>query len=250
MGRARRRVSAYPMDTTPLARGIQVVRQPSLLERSQGYEKNRRKHTPDPFEKGRARRRVSAYPMECSMNAQLIASRLHVVYKWCARLPLLRGARGMNKAEPHTPDPFEKGRARRRVSAYPMDTTLLTLSIQVVRQPSPLERGQGYERSRSRIPPTPLKRGGRGGGSVLTQWGPPYLHVEYKWCASLPLLRGARGMKKTEENIPSTPLKRGGRGSGSVLTQWGPPYLHVEYKRCGSLPLTRGDVLTHHFCSS
>ena len=190
MGRARRRVSAYPMDTTPLARGIQVVRQPSLLERSQGYEKNRRKHTPDPFEKGRARRRVSAYPMECSMNAQLIASRLHVVYKWCARLPLLRGARGMNKAEPHTPDPFEKGRARRRVSAYPMDTTLLTLSIQVVRQPSPLERGQGYERSRSRIPPTPLKRGGRGGGSVLTQWGPPYLHVEYKRCGSLPLTRG------------------------------------------------------------
>ena len=76
------------------------------------------------------------------------------------------------------------------------------------------------------------------------------LHVVYKWCASLPLLRGARGMKKTEENIPPTPLKRGGRGGRSVLTQWTPPYLHVEYKWRASLPLTRGDVLTHHFCSS
>ena len=82
-------------------------------------------------------------------------------YKWCASLPLLRGARGMKK-------------------------------------------------NRSNIPPTPLKRGGRGGGSVFTQWIPPYLHVVYKWCVSLPLLRGARGMKNPEENIPPTPLKRGG----------------------------------------
>ncbi len=70
----------------------------------------------------------------------------------CDSLPLLRGARGMKKQKPHTPDPFEKGRARRRVIAYPMDTPLLERGIEVVRQPSPLERGQGYERSRSHIP--------------------------------------------------------------------------------------------------
>ena len=111
-----------------------------LLRGARGINKNRRKHTPGPFQKGRARRRVGVYPMECSMNAQLIASRLHVVYKWCASLPLLRGVRGMKKQEPHTPDPFEKGRARRRVSAYPIDTTLLERGIQVVHQPSPHKR--------------------------------------------------------------------------------------------------------------
>ncbi len=152
-GRARQRVSAYPMDTTPLARGIQVVHQPSPLERGQGYET-------DPFEKGRARRRVSDYPMECSMNAQLIASRLHVEYKWCASLPLLRGTRGMKKTEEN-------------------------------------------------IPPAPLKWGGRGGGSVLTQWIPPYLHLVYKWCASLPLLKGARGMNKNRRKHTPDPFEKG-----------------------------------------
>ena len=85
---------------------------------------------------------------------------LQVDYKWCVSLPLLRGARGMNKnRRKHTPDPFEKGRARRRVGVYPMDTTLLTLSIQVVRQPSPLERGQGYEKNRRNHTPDPFEKG-------------------------------------------------------------------------------------------
>ena len=81
-----------------------------------------------------------------SVFTQWIPPHLHVEYKWCASLPLLRGARGMKKnRRKHTPDPFEKGRARRRVIAYPIDTTPLERGIQVVHQPSPLERGQGYE---------------------------------------------------------------------------------------------------------
>ena len=64
--------------------------------------------------------------------------------------------------------------------------------------------------------------------------------MEYKWCVSLPLLRGARSMKEAEENIPPAPLKWGGRGGRSVFTQWIPPHLHVEYKWCASLPLLRG----------
>ena len=122
------------IDCFTSACSIQVVRQPSPLERGQGYEKTRRKHTPGPFEKWRARRRVSVYPMDTT----LLERGIQVVRQ---PSPLERGQGYEKNRRKHTPDPFEKGRARRRVIAYPMDTTLLARGIQVVHQPSPHKRG-------------------------------------------------------------------------------------------------------------
>ena len=55
------------------------------------------------------------------------------------------------------------------------------------------------------IPPTPLKRGGRGCGlACLTD------RMEYMWCVSFPLLRGVGGMKNTSGSFHTPdPFKKG-----------------------------------------
>ena len=130
------------MDTTPLARGIQVARQPSPLERGQGYEKKQKKTYPRPLSKGEGAAAGRCLPNgmlhECTIDCFTSACSIQVARQ---PSPLERGQGYEKNRRKHTPDPFEKGRARRRVSAYPMGTTLLARGIQVVRQPSTHKRG-------------------------------------------------------------------------------------------------------------
>ena len=134
------------MDTALLERGIQVARQPSPLERGQGYEKKQKKTYPRPLSKGEGAAAGRCLPNgmlhECTIDCFTSACSIQVARQ---PSPLERGQGYEKNRRKHTPDPFEKGRARRQVGAYPMDTTPLARGIQVVRQPSPLERGQGYE---------------------------------------------------------------------------------------------------------
>ena len=92
-----------------------------------------------------------------SMPALRIASYLPVVYKWCVSRPLLRGVRGMKRSNSTYPQPLSKGEVAVACQCLPTGLNLVGITvrsmpsqriafisecgIQVVRQPSPLERG-------------------------------------------------------------------------------------------------------------
>ena len=109
-----------------------------------------------------------------SMPALRIASYLPVVYKWCASRPLLRGAWGMKRAETTYPQPLSKGEVAVAGQCLPNELNLVCITVR----------------------------------SIPSQRIASYLPVEYKWCASRPLLRGVRGMKRAETTYPR-PLSKG-----------------------------------------